>query len=636
MPDLPSPEGKLFPRNLTARADYVVRGNPAGTRPESGVDNCFPGLEFDQRNLDKAFFPGLSVDFQRGSGCRVVAVTGGAAAAHGLNAADVDDPDSPLYIWALCGRTTVDQTESQAPVIDCSGLDGLDVWRRVHDLLPGRIAVLVGPGPGRWSEGALAVGDINVLRRNDAGFVRRGPNGGFKVAVLVADRARYLDPDGVIDPDVYQPGDLTRSLCAPWQYDFRDCGCFYWAASKPDVTSSSDGSVPQMNFLRRDRTPVPDLDTDAADAASPRGVRTGLEFTYPGLISDWNVLPVVLNDREGDTKGVPAPSTVEPLSRAVVIKRLKTLATVEHALCVEYLFAHYSLNAPMRLPANPSDLTRKVYAAAQEVFAVAVDEMRHLRWVNEALGTLGEPVVLGRASTIDRDGAHDFALRPLDDAQLQWFIDVEAPSQQVDTGVDGMYVQLHETLVKRPDLFPESERLAHLIKLIIDEGGDHFNRFTAVKGHLAEFTTSQYLRDLGPGDGSALHTQLLELGDLYYAMLLGALQPTFALGDSAGGVLIEQSRRTMANLHEVNHMLAARGVAPRFTLPAWLVEPAPAGGSPLADGQLTRAAALAAIQAHVALFGLVAAGERRVVVRHFRDTEALLGALTMHDGGGNG
>ncbi|KKD02188.1 LodA/GoxA family CTQ-dependent oxidase, partial [Streptomyces sp. WM6386] len=187
-------------------------------------------------------------------------------------------------------------------------------------------------------------------------------------------------------PDVYEPGDLTRSLCAPWQYDFRDCGCFYWAASKPDVTSSSNGSVPQMNFLREDRTPVPDLDTDARDAASPRGVRTALEFTYPGLITNWNVLPVVLNDREDDSKGIPAPSSVVPLDRPTVIERLKKLAKVEHALCVEYLFAHYSLDAPMRLPATPSDVTRKVYAAAQEVFAVAVDEMRHLRGVNEALG----------------------------------------------------------------------------------------------------------------------------------------------------------------------------------------------------------------------------------------------------------
>lgn len=54
---------KLFPRNVTARADHAVRGNPVTTRPESGVENSFPGLEFDVRNLDKAFFPGLIFEF---------------------------------------------------------------------------------------------------------------------------------------------------------------------------------------------------------------------------------------------------------------------------------------------------------------------------------------------------------------------------------------------------------------------------------------------------------------------------------------------------------------------------------------------------------------------------------------------
>ena len=46
-------DGKIFPRNLTARAAHRVAGNPASTRLESGVGNCYPGLEFDHRNLDR-------------------------------------------------------------------------------------------------------------------------------------------------------------------------------------------------------------------------------------------------------------------------------------------------------------------------------------------------------------------------------------------------------------------------------------------------------------------------------------------------------------------------------------------------------------------------------------------------------
>ena len=54
---------KVFPRNLTARAAYRVSGNPAVTRPEDAVANCFPGLELDVRNLDRRFFPGLVFEF---------------------------------------------------------------------------------------------------------------------------------------------------------------------------------------------------------------------------------------------------------------------------------------------------------------------------------------------------------------------------------------------------------------------------------------------------------------------------------------------------------------------------------------------------------------------------------------------
>ena len=50
---------RIIPQNLTAQAAYNVAGNPPSTRPESGVGNCFPGLEYDHRTLDTRFFPAL-------------------------------------------------------------------------------------------------------------------------------------------------------------------------------------------------------------------------------------------------------------------------------------------------------------------------------------------------------------------------------------------------------------------------------------------------------------------------------------------------------------------------------------------------------------------------------------------------
>src|ERR1700693_2042475 len=65
---------KLVPRNVAAlrkgqdptRAVQPVTGNPVSTRLESGVGNCFPGLEFDLRNLERRFFPFLEVDIANG------------------------------------------------------------------------------------------------------------------------------------------------------------------------------------------------------------------------------------------------------------------------------------------------------------------------------------------------------------------------------------------------------------------------------------------------------------------------------------------------------------------------------------------------------------------------------------------
>ena len=566
---------KIFPRNLTARAEHVVRGNPPSTRPESGVDNCYPGLEFDQRNMDKAFFPGLLVEFHRPDGARVVAVpAGGVAAAQGLR-----DSDRPMYLWAMMGRTEIHQPAGDPPVFFFTRLGGMDVWRWVHDLLPGRIALLIGPRPGiNAPPSSIAlIRSLDAARDSGDGAVTRDAAGRLQTAIVVGDRARYLDDDGVIDPAAYEPGELTRSLCAPWQFDFRDCGCFYWAASKPDVVTSADGRHPYLNFQRRDRTSDPPpadvppfFDPSAPDPAD-RDLRHRAELDYPELVEGWNRLPVVLNDRESEVSSSQPPSPISELFGVQrVIEELAYLATVEHALCVQYLFSHYSLRAPMVLPANASATTRRIFAAASEVFSVAVDEMRHLRWANEALALLGHPPSLGRADPVGRPGrptSRPFALLPLSADQLQWYIDVEAPSQSVGQGLDGMYVRLHVSIDRQPGLFAERERLVTLIKLIIDEGEDHFERFESVQRHLAGLAPDTYLRPLRAPTAGTPEVALADESDRAYAQLLAALRETLSRGDLAGGRQLQRSITLMRSLHATNHRLAGQGIAPRFRLP---------------------------------------------------------------------
>ena len=365
----------------------------------------------------------------------------------------------------------------------------MEVWRRVHDLLPGKIGIVLGSQPdldfdllGELFQ-ELGMSSLEELPNSGQSGIKR--QDGKIVAVFSGDREQYLDEDGVISVDVYEPGEITRSLCAPWQYDFRDCGCFYWAASKPDLVTSADGNQPYLNFQRQDRSKV------FEPSEVSQQWRRDQEIGYAELINGaWNNLPVVINDQESEDF---TPIVNDLMTRKQVIEELNYLATVEHALCIEYLYAHYSLNAPMRLPDDATDETKRIFAAANEVFMIAVDEMRHLRWVNEALDLLGQAPSLGRAKSLGRIFNRPFELKPLTPEQLQWFIDVEKPSQSVDEGLDGMYVQLLTSIERQPEIFPEQERLLYLIKLIIDEGGDHYQRFKSVQEHLSQMIPDIYL-----------------------------------------------------------------------------------------------------------------------------------------------
>jgi hypothetical protein len=54
-----------------------------------------------------------------------------------------------------------------------------------------------------------------------------------------------------------EPGELTQGLCSPWQNDFRECSCYYWASARPDfvnVVPSPTGASAGDNWLQKERT----------------------------------------------------------------------------------------------------------------------------------------------------------------------------------------------------------------------------------------------------------------------------------------------------------------------------------------------------------------------------------------------
>jgi hypothetical protein len=575
---------RIFPRNLTARAAHAVRGNPASARPESGVDNTHPGLEFDQRNLDQSFFPGLRFEFQFQTGARLVGIEPGLLPpGTPLTPDDIgtaDDPLHLLYLWGAFGANP-----GQYRVAQLFGVDGYEVLRTVRDLEAGPVVVLIGrmlptsdpaglPGKGLGLlqygaalNTALATGGMPAVALPPV----REASGRLLAAMLVGYRADFLDEAGVIPADVAPAGGLTQSLCSPWQWDFADCGCHYWAASKPDVVIGAEGGDQVLNFQRDRSTPPP------ATPATSYADWTAGEMTQPAMIAHWETLPVVIAEQETDKAAVTPPLTdPAPWDRERIVAELTYLATIEHALAIEYLYAYYSLAADRVPPgAGASKRTQDVYAAALVLRSIAVDEMRHLRWVNEALQLLGAPISLGRATEFRDGGNHiagTFQLSPLTPDRLDYFIAVEAPSRMLDDPdrLDGIYGHLLRSLAagKTGLDAPTTRRLAEIVKMIVDEGHEHWVRFKKIQDLLGDYPSESWLRVLAPPSAHISVGDRLDLADVFYRDLLVGLRVAFEEKPVNRAAAILDARALMYNLDDIAEELAAEGIGLRFALPA--------------------------------------------------------------------
>jgi hypothetical protein len=219
----------LDPKNLSAQLRYRAVGNPPTTTPVSAIANCFPGLEFDFRNVWRRIFVDLVL--------------------HEADNLVVDvEPTAPPAVAALKGKrlVTVNGSPVTAPVTGPTTAGGTNQTLYSAAFL-------------EWTN---SLADI-VTRPGSTvrcTFQDNDPSSGLPVgpAVIADLTVRPLLEGAVIARDAAQPGELTQSLCSPWQNDYRECGCYYWAASRPDyvnVDTSGAASVGH-NWLQKNRDPA--------------------------------------------------------------------------------------------------------------------------------------------------------------------------------------------------------------------------------------------------------------------------------------------------------------------------------------------------------------------------------------------
>lgn len=250
---------KLKPNNLTAQIHYRGAGNPISVLPRTAISNCFPGLEFDFRNLWRRTFEGIVLIENNN---------------YVVEAEDAQYQDLVhRRLLRVDGKATVVAT--QGPVFPGGSSQTL-----ITESNPNGVSFM------EWSN-LLA----QVLQKQgqevECEFTKEKPaatqvlaDNTETIKVTLKVRKFFQDGSAALNPGLLKPGELTQGLCAPWQNDYRECACYYWAASRPDyvnVEPSKDGLSHGDMWLAKKRTGsyIPDNRVDSR------------LFSYDDLFQNW-------------------------------------------------------------------------------------------------------------------------------------------------------------------------------------------------------------------------------------------------------------------------------------------------------------------------------------------------------------
>lgn len=493
------------------------------------------------RNLERRFFPFLEMEFGADSGGQpaifVVSVNSAA-----VNAA------------AAAGTITADQADAYGQV--ANGLGPGVQWTVSQidgDFGPlGRRTITLtalqptSTGDNRlpidaWTAARLLVEDsVVTLRLATVPAVL-----GSRDVTLTGRRARYLDETGAL-AKIFQPGELTQSLCSPWTHDFRDCACFYWASNHPDIAlpprpadlppGSADAFNKETPWERRNRSIV------QPPSATARGPRDIAEMEHHQINRDWQQLNFVLERREQLAPYVSPSLRAQPLPDfATLLTWLRYAAGVELGVMQEYLTTAWSIRRPDN--STPADLRDDLLASFDEMRRVAIGEMRHLRAVNDVLAHFRPPPnftpALGVATLLPGNApgsTRPLRFRPASVEALDDFIGIEAPS----VSVDSIYGRILVTV----EAMPGTDEQQQTVRTVMAEGEEHWRTFRFIKDWLTRHPPADYLRAANlqpppPGDGP--HATLQQR----YRELLDGLFEAYSLGMPRGAPRLNSARASM-------------------------------------------------------------------------------------------
>jgi hypothetical protein len=275
----------MKPSNLSAQLSYRARGNPPNSLPVTAISNCFPGLEFDFRNIWRRILVGIVIVENNN---------------YVIEAEDPAFEDLKHHrLLKIDGHDVVARTVG--PVSPRGGSRDLATSQNNPVAFmewSNTIAqILKKQGQKVHCEFTKEKSDLEVLVPTDAKelLVREMELRRIFEHVTVEGKETV---QAVLAAELVEPGELSQGLCSPWQNDYRECACYYWAASRPDyinVVAAADGASQGDNWMQKERGGQYVLD-DLSDSRL---------ITYDDLFTSWET---VLQFQIG---GKDAPEEIE-------------------------------------------------------------------------------------------------------------------------------------------------------------------------------------------------------------------------------------------------------------------------------------------------------------------------------------
>ncbi|HEY9262679.1 hypothetical protein, partial [Chitinophaga sp.] len=260
-PNPPSP-GTINANDLLAQIHYRAAGNPYSVLARAAISNCFPGLESDFRNFWRGIFVNLTVSEndnyvladasnQQLTGRRIVGINGKPTMVMG---------EGPVFPGGDNVPLSTKDNPNGAAFMEWSNL---------------LASIGVKGGQSVKLQFTSGEAELPVLVTEDQlKDTNQFPLFSFTVNVI------FQHQGAAINDFMVRPGDLTQSLCAPWQNDYRECACYYWAATRPDyvnIEPGENGLSKGDMWLSKKRTGeyVPDNRVDSR------------LFSYNDLFQNW-------------------------------------------------------------------------------------------------------------------------------------------------------------------------------------------------------------------------------------------------------------------------------------------------------------------------------------------------------------